>query len=308
MPACALLPVITAKVAEERPQSRPADPPDDDPSAGSAAKPPSDTPQGVGGENRHNSLETSGLNANPSFFPSMGVTYYGYRYLDPHTGRWPSRDPIGESGGMNLYGFVRNDGVNRWDMLGLTECGRKIHEGNRLFELIRTGVGTAGRLDKPVKDMLKMTGEMLEGLKWMGRAMGLANAGASAVAARAAAGGLDDAAAVAMAEKYGDANAVAMGQLRNIAAKLGEDAARGGMITIEFKCKTCVCKGWVWKRYEWDNPKVEFSNWFVQNEGDDEGNVVAWPGRAGLHKTVSQITAEHIAAAVEKARQSCEGE
>jgi len=31
---------------------------------------------------------------------------------------WPSRDPIGERGGINLYGFVGNDGVNKWDILG----------------------------------------------------------------------------------------------------------------------------------------------------------------------------------------------
>ena len=48
------------------------------------------------------------------------MAYYGYRYYDPVTGRWPSRDPIGERGGMNLYGFVNNDGVNKWDNLGLT--------------------------------------------------------------------------------------------------------------------------------------------------------------------------------------------
>jgi hypothetical protein len=46
------------------------------------------------------------------------VTDYGYRYYDPATGRWPSRDPIGERGGLNLYGFVGNDGVNQWDLLG----------------------------------------------------------------------------------------------------------------------------------------------------------------------------------------------
>jgi RHS repeat-associated protein len=47
-----------------------------------------------------------------------GLLYYGYRYYDPKTGRWPSRDPIEEEGGVNLYGFVGNDGVNRWDYLG----------------------------------------------------------------------------------------------------------------------------------------------------------------------------------------------
>ena len=47
------------------------------------------------------------------------VMYYGYRFYDPETGRWPSRDPIGERGGVNLYGFVGNEGVNWVDVLGL---------------------------------------------------------------------------------------------------------------------------------------------------------------------------------------------
>ncbi len=37
-------------------------------------------------------------------------------------GRWINRDPIGEDGGLNLYGFVRNDGVNAFDLLGLLSC------------------------------------------------------------------------------------------------------------------------------------------------------------------------------------------
>jgi len=32
---------------------------------------------------------------------------------------WPSRDPIEEEGGLNLYGFVGNDGVDQWDVDGL---------------------------------------------------------------------------------------------------------------------------------------------------------------------------------------------
>jgi hypothetical protein len=47
------------------------------------------------------------------------VADYGYRYYDPLTGRWPSRDPIGEDGGINLYGFVGNDGIGGWDSHGL---------------------------------------------------------------------------------------------------------------------------------------------------------------------------------------------
>ncbi len=48
-----------------------------------------------------------------------GLYYYGYRYYDPLTGRWPCRDPIEEKGGVNLYGFVRNDEINNYDQLGL---------------------------------------------------------------------------------------------------------------------------------------------------------------------------------------------
>jgi RHS repeat-associated protein len=37
-----------------------------------------------------------------------GLYYFGYRYYSPRLGRWISRDPIGELGGANLYGYVRN--------------------------------------------------------------------------------------------------------------------------------------------------------------------------------------------------------
>ena len=58
---------------------------------------------------------------NPSTITKLasGVRYYGYRYYDPVTGRWPSRDPIGERGGINLYGMVANDSLNGVDILGL---------------------------------------------------------------------------------------------------------------------------------------------------------------------------------------------
>jgi RHS repeat-associated protein len=41
------------------------------------------------------------------------------RYYDPRTGRWLSRDPLGEAGGFNLYAYCGNDPVNRHDPLGL---------------------------------------------------------------------------------------------------------------------------------------------------------------------------------------------
>jgi RHS repeat-associated protein len=48
-----------------------------------------------------------------------GFYNYGYRYYLPELGKWPSRDPIEEEGGVNLYAFVGNDGINHRDALGL---------------------------------------------------------------------------------------------------------------------------------------------------------------------------------------------
>jgi uncharacterized protein (DUF2235 family) len=48
-----------------------------------------------------------------------GLSYYGYRYYSPTMGRWLSRDPLGEAGGVNLVGFVGNSPENATDPLGL---------------------------------------------------------------------------------------------------------------------------------------------------------------------------------------------
>jgi RHS repeat-associated protein len=47
--------------------------------------------------------------------------YYGYRYYSAELGRWINRDPIGRKGGINLYGFVRNNSISAYDLFGLAE-------------------------------------------------------------------------------------------------------------------------------------------------------------------------------------------
>lgn len=74
-------------------------------------------------------LEGAAAAANPFRFSTKyadaesGLYYYGLRYYNPSTGRWLSRDRIGEVGGVNLYGFGWNDAVNTWDILGLLPPG-----------------------------------------------------------------------------------------------------------------------------------------------------------------------------------------
>ena len=47
-----------------------------------------------------------------------GLVYYGFRDYSPGLGRWTSRDPIGQQGGWNVYAFVANAALDRWDPLG----------------------------------------------------------------------------------------------------------------------------------------------------------------------------------------------
>ena len=53
---------------------------------------------------------------------ASGVSFYGYRYYKPELGRWINRDPIGEEGGLNVYGFVQNRATIAYDHLGLSPC------------------------------------------------------------------------------------------------------------------------------------------------------------------------------------------
>jgi uncharacterized protein RhaS with RHS repeats len=48
-----------------------------------------------------------------TLFPTLAKAYY-----DSAQGRWCSRDPIGEAGGVNLYGFVANSATGAVDSLG----------------------------------------------------------------------------------------------------------------------------------------------------------------------------------------------
>ncbi len=68
------------------------------------------------------------------------LLYYGYRYYNAGTGRWLSRDPIGEKGGPNEYAIVQNDPVGGVDPIhsvinncayayGVLQCGYEATEG-----------------------------------------------------------------------------------------------------------------------------------------------------------------------------------
>lgn len=51
---------------------------------------------------------------------ASGLCYYGYRFYDPTVQRWLNRDPAGEAGGLNLFGFVLNSPLQSVDPNGHT--------------------------------------------------------------------------------------------------------------------------------------------------------------------------------------------
>jgi RHS repeat-associated protein len=57
--------------------------------------------------------------AMPGMPSQTGLYDYGLRHYEPPTGRWISRDPIEEEGGVNLYGFVFNQPTGLFDPSGL---------------------------------------------------------------------------------------------------------------------------------------------------------------------------------------------
>ncbi len=72
-----------------------------------------------------------------------GQIYYGYRYYNPQTGRWISKDPIAEEGGFNLYAFIDNGPISAYDVLGMYSTA----------EVRRELVNTHGKIQRDYKSV-----------------------------------------------------------------------------------------------------------------------------------------------------------
>jgi RHS repeat-associated protein len=81
---------------------------------------------------------------NPFRFPGQyydqetGLNYNYFRYYNPATGRYVTPDPIGLTGGINLWTYTRNNPVNFIDPLGLQDAAASVFY-NRCYRMDFSG-------------------------------------------------------------------------------------------------------------------------------------------------------------------------
>jgi RHS repeat-associated protein len=73
----------------------------------------------------------------------------GYRYYNPAQGRFLTREPLGEEGGINLYAFCNNDPINNFDYLGLLTTS-VIYTNADVLDVDWAGATTSSRISKKV--------------------------------------------------------------------------------------------------------------------------------------------------------------
>ena len=64
---------------------------------------------------------------------ATGLTNFRMRWYDAVTGRWLSKDPIGLSGGLNLYAFCGGDPINQLDCMGESTMGDIVENPGAFF-------------------------------------------------------------------------------------------------------------------------------------------------------------------------------
>jgi len=90
------------------------------------------------------------------YHAESGLFLAPFRSYDSNLGRWISRDPIGEAGGLNLYGYVSNNPISLFDPLGLAEfscedIALEQEANNKAKEILEQAINTG--FDKTYEEL-----------------------------------------------------------------------------------------------------------------------------------------------------------
>ena len=83
------------------------------------------------------------------------LTHTVQAHYDPNIGRWISRDPIAEVGGVNLYEYAGNDGINAIDYLGLWKSWTHRHLTDHAWKQVDKPSDMTSRIQKDLLKILK---------------------------------------------------------------------------------------------------------------------------------------------------------
>lgn len=102
------------------------------------------------GKSSNNSSLTRYLYTGREFDNALGLTYYRARWYDHQQGRFLTQDPLGITGGLNLYEYVTSSPINWVDSFGLTQTQKGGGGGAGVAEGPPTGPPTPSKTgDKP---------------------------------------------------------------------------------------------------------------------------------------------------------------
>jgi RHS repeat-associated protein len=114
-----------------------------------------------------------------------GLINYGVRYYSSCLGRFINRYPIAEKGGLNLYGFCGNDGVDHYDYLGQSWLSRLLKFTRKATRDV-LNIATLGTLKSPINHLyewgenhqqeLKIAAAIIASIYTFGAASGWASA------------------------------------------------------------------------------------------------------------------------------------
>ena len=221
---------------------------------------------------RQGAIEATLGYAGMFYHARSGLYLTHYRAYDPRLGRWLSRDPIWESGGINLYGYVGGDPVGWVDPYGLLSIGDLPNIPQPVIDLT-TGIADAASLGLGplARQYLDLEGDVnmcstsyLVG-QWMSLALGGGRVLYASIAKFGAAAAADAAGAVAfrntlkrimrgplagssfriksyaeLMDKYGSEDAIkaAAGRTNQVVNSIGINSSVGSVVDQA----TCSCQ------------------------------------------------------------------